>query len=178
MPRRIDPNAKPEPKAPEGADDLNVLAPDVELEVAGRKLTVREYTFLSGMRVRRKAKALIDDLETFVKDGAAVDAGEEDHVDLLAKHFELVRELMLDSIEGADADYLDALSEADGKTLLLTWWNVCGRFFVRVVGARLHDRLVAQFRRRASAGPTSSAPSASPDTAPLATLAPGTPSVN
>lgn len=178
MARKIDPNAKAAAKPQEGADDLDVLSPDIELELAGRTVTVREYRFIGGLRARAKAKPLIDDLEKFVANGNAVEAGVEDYVELLATHDALVRELMLDSIDGADADFIDGLSETDGEALLLTWWGVCGRFFVRVVAARLRDRLLAQARRAVSAGPTSSQPSALPDTAPPANSQPATPSVN
>lgn len=179
MARKLDPHAKAQPKHDPGVEDLNVLLPDVPLELAGRKLTVREYRFIDGLRVRLKAKPLIDDLETLAKDGAAADAGIEDYIDLMAKHDVLVRELMAESIDGADADFIDGLSADDGYALLITWWGVAGRFFVRVVAGRLRDRLLVELRRNAgSAGPTSSASSPLPDTAPLASSATATPSVN
>lgn len=178
MARKIDRNAKPAPVQDTGADDLNVLAPDMQLVIGDRTLTVREYRFMEGLRVRAKARPLIDDLEAFVKDGAAVDAGVEDYVELLAKHSALVRELIADSVQGIDADWIEALDDADGQVLLLTWWGVCGRFFVRVVAARLRDRLLAQARRVASAGPTSSPSLPQPDTAPLQTSESATPSVS
>lgn len=179
MARKLEPNERnPQPQAPAGADDLAVLLPDVPIELAGRKLTVREYRFMQGMQVRAKAKPLIDDLAAFVATGNA-DAGLEDYVELLAKHAELVRELMVESVEGADAAFIDGLNEGDGETLLMTWWGVCGRFFVQVVAARLRDRLLAQLRRNAaSAGPTSSARSPLPDMAAFAASVPTTPSVN
>lgn len=178
MARKVDPHAKPQPKPQDGADDLDVLSPDVELEVGARTVTVREYRFISGLRARAKAKPLIDDLEKFVADGGAAEAGVEDYVELLATHDVLVRELMVDSIDGADADFIDGLNEADGEALLLAWWGVCGRFFVRVVAARLRDRLLAQARRAVSAGPMSLESSPQPDTALPANSAPATPSVN
>lgn len=178
MARKVDPHAKPQPKPDASADDLSVLMPDVPLELAGRKLLVREYRFIDGMRARVKAKPFIEDLETLVKDGAAADAGIEDYIDLMAKHDALVRELMAESIDGADADFIDGLNADDGYALLITWWGVAGRFFVRVVAGRLRDRLLAELRRAASAGPTSSPSSPVPDTAPPATSQPVTPSVN
>jgi hypothetical protein len=178
MARKVDSHAKPQPQPDAAAEDLNVLLPDVDLELAGRKLTVREYRFIGGLRARAKAKPLIDDLEKFVADGGAAEAGVEDYVELLAAHDVLVRDLMLDSIDGADADFIDALSEADGEALLLTWWGVCGRFFVRVVAARLRDRLLAQARRAVSAGPMSSESLPAPDMGQPANSQPATPSVS
>lgn len=165
MARKLDPNT-PRASAPEPTvSDMAVMHPDIELTLAGREVTVREYRFLDGMRARVKAKALIDELETYVADGSAAEAGVEDYVELLARHSDLVRELMLDSIDGADAAWLDALPNDAGTELLLTWWGVCGRFFVQVVAARLRDRLLATARRAAFAGPTSSPTSALPATA-------------
>lgn len=178
MARKVDRNAKKAAKPQDGADDLEVISPDVELELGGRKVTVREYRFRSGFHAVAKAKPLIDDLEKFVADGDAADAGVQDYVELLAKHDALVLDLMLDSVDGADADFIDGLSKADGDALLLTWWGVCGRFFVQVVSARLRDRLLSQARRVASAGPTSSTPSVQQDTAQPANSQIVTPSVN
>lgn len=179
MARKLDSNAKPASVAKDaGLDDLNVLAPDVTLELGGRSITVREYRFMQGLAVRVSAKPLIDDVEAFVADGEATDAGIEDYVELLAKHAALVRTLMADSIEGADAAWIDTLNDVDGQLLLLTWWGVCGRFFVRVVAARLRDRLLAKVRRAASAGPTSMPNSPQPDTAMPQNLETVTPSVN
>lgn len=179
MARKVDPNAKPQPKPDASAEDLNVLMPDVPIEISGRSLVVREYSFIAGLHARAKARPFIDDLESMVKDGAAADAGIEDYIDLMAKHDVLVRELMADSIDGADADFIDGLNAADGYALMATWWGVAGRFFVRVVAGRLRDRLFAELRRTAAlAGPTSSTPSPLPDTVPPASSATATPSVN
>lgn len=164
MARKVDPHAKPAPKPDARANDLNTIFPDVPIEIAGRKLTVREYRFTDGMRARTKGAPLIRDLEDMVKDGAAVDAGIEDYIDVLAKHDALTRELMAESIDGADADFIDGLSADDGYALLIAWWGVAGRFFVRVVAGRLRDRMLTELRRAASAGPTSSTPSPAPDT--------------
>src|SRR5699024_8763762 len=123
------------------------------------------------------------DLEAMVApaggaDAKAVEATTEDYLDLLAKHDELVRELMLDSIEGIDADWLESLNDADGEQLLLAWWGVSGRFFVRRVLARMREKLTQQLLQAASAGATSSPSSSAPVTDPSTVSAPGTPSVN
>ena len=179
MARKIDPNQPaPKPGADNPLEDLYVLAPDVPLTLAGRELTVREYRFIDGLRARAKAVPLIDDLTAMVDAGDAEDAGVEAYLDLLARHEALVRELMVDSIEGADADFIDGLSDVDGTQLLVTWWTVAGRFFWRAVVGRLRDRTLTTLRRRALAGPTSSPASPTPDMAAPANSAPATPSVN
>lgn len=159
-------------------NDLYVLSPDVELTLAGRKLTVREYRFMQGMRMRAIAKPLVEALQALVEDGTAADAGIEVYFDVLGQHVDLTRELMLASIEGADADFLGALGDIDGEQLLATWWTVCSRFFWRAVVARLRDRTLAKLWRAEHVGPTSSAPSPTPATAALPSSASATPSVN
>lgn len=159
-------------------EDLYVAMPDVPLKLAGRELTVREYRFIDGMRARAKAAPLIAALQTLTESGDAGDAGLESYLDLLARHDALVRELMADSIEGADEDFIDGLSAADGEQLLMAWWTVAGRFFWRSVVGRLRDRTLLELRRKASAGPTSSTPSPMPATATSNGSPPATPSDN
>lgn len=185
MAHKIDPNATlgaPAPSAGANAlEDLYVLLPDVSLELGGRKLVVREFTLLQSMRARAKASALIDDVQQLVDDGTAADAGVEAYMDLLARHFVLVRELMAESIDGADVAFIDGLNTLDGERLLTTWWTVTGRFFWRSVVGRLRDRKLLQLRREtaaASAGRTSLPPSPAPAMDALATSPDATPSVN
>lgn len=188
MARKYTPKKSPTAADADSADnpleDLYVAMPDVPLDLAGRKLTVREYRFIDGMRARAKAGPLIDDLQQFVDDGGAQDAGVEAYMDLLAKHETLVRELMADSIEGADADFIDGLSGLDGERLLMAWWSVSGRFFWRAVVGRLRDRTLLELRRReqearskaATAGGRSFTPSFKPDTEISSTSSPASPS--
>lgn len=142
MATRITPPKKTQSAAPdEGADDLAVLNPDATVTITGRELTVREYRFVHGLRVRAKARGLVKDLR------AQMDTGEmltEDVVDVLATHEALVRELMVEAIDGADADWIDGLDDADGETVLLTWWGVCGPFFIRQIARRLTEQVMLQ----------------------------------
>lgn len=165
------------PSVDGGHDDLEIMYPDVTLSIAGREITVREYRFLDGLRARAKGKALIDALEPMISSGAAVEAGVEDYVDMLAVHHDVVVDLMADSVSGADRDWIDSLDMEDGLVLMHAWWGVCGRFFIRVVAARLRDRLMAK-ARRASAGQTSSTSSVEPDTVAPTNSATGTPGAN
>lgn len=180
MARKIDPNAKPAPapceKEADGADDLTILHPDLELELAGRKVTVREYRFVPGLRVRAKAKPLVADLQAQIETGEALT---EDVIDILAKHEALVRELILESIEEADADWIESLDDHDGQQLLLAWWGVNGPFFLGQIVRRLADRAVFKARlAAASDGATPSPSSSQPATASPTSSAPGTPTVN
>lgn len=166
MARKIDPENPAAPAsdaaAPNPLDDLFTLMPDVELEVAGRKLIVHEASFALTQRFRARAGALIDDLTKLVDDGTAAEAGIETYLDVLARHQSVVDGLMVDSIDGADIDFIQRLNQLDGQRLLATWWTVTGRFFWRAVVGRLRDRTLVELRRQASAGSTSSSPSPAP----------------
>jgi hypothetical protein len=146
----------PKPKAEEGGNDLAVLHPDVTCEIGDRTVTVREYRFIDGMRARAIGQPLIDELQAMRDGGRLQDAVLEDYIDMLARHPDVTRTLILDSVEGADADWIDSLSEGDGFSLVAQWWGVCGRFFARILVRRAAERVLHQARR---AGATSSASS-------------------
>jgi hypothetical protein len=162
MARKIDPNASATPPTDDPGEDLAIVQPDQELELAGCKVTVLEYRFVDGLRVRAKAKALVADLRSLVESGEALT---EDVLDVLATHGTLVRELMAEATDGADADWIDSLSADDGETLLLTWWAVNGPFFMRQIVRRLAEKAVFEAQLNGSAGPTSSIGSSRPATA-------------
>lgn len=157
--------------------DLAILYPDVTLEIAGRTLTVREYRFIDGLRVRAKGKPLADDLQGMIDGGAVADATVEDYLDMLARHDVLVRQLIVDSIEGVDADWIEALDEDDGRMLMVTWWGVCGRFFVRNAIRKAAERALAAVARQ-QVGSTSSPRSQPVAMAPATNSSATTPSVN
>jgi len=166
----------PAPKPDDGSKDLGILNPDITLELAGRTVTVREPRFVQGLRIRAKAHELTRDLTASIKSGEGFT---DDVLDVLAKHDELARELVCEVTEGADVDWIEGLSDADGEKLLLAWWTCCGPFFVRQIARRLADEIRMQaLVDSATAGATSSTPSPAPDTEPPTSLASATPSVN
>lgn len=165
--------AKPvEAPAPEtGADDLLVLHPDATQTIGGRAVTMRAYRFVPGMRVRAKSPQLVRDLQAQIESGTALT---EEITDVLAAHEALVRELMLDAIEGADqeparaewAAWIAGLDDTDGELLLLVWWGVCGPFFLRTIVRRWHQaRQLKEDMDALFAGLTSMPASSSPATA-------------
>lgn len=182
MAKKVD---KPvEASAPEsGADDLATLHPDAALPIAGRTVTMREYRFVPGMAVRVKGKPLTDALRGQIKSGSALT---EDIIDVLAAHAALVRELMLDAIEGADkepartdwAAWIEGLGDADGEQLLLLWWSVCGPFFLRQAVRRIGQQIQLQADLERLAGATSTPASPPPATAMPSDSARLTPSAN
>lgn len=153
MARKLDqPEAAPAapasaPAAPaDGADDLAVLYPDATLTLAGRAITVREYGFIAGLQLRAQMAPFIRDLEaTF----AAGDGYTDDVLAVVGQHAELVRAAIAQSA-GVEPEWIDTLHGADAEVLQLTWWAVCGPFFVRQLLRRAQEK--AQRRQLLSGG--------------------------
>lgn len=160
------------PDAPSPADnpleDLAKAIPDVDLNIGGETVTVREYCLEYGLRARAAAGPLLEDLGALLDSRQAADAGFEAYMDILAKRPALTRDLVAMSLADPDADDLDAemrrgrslvkrLRGADAERLLMTWWGVCGPFFWRLVVGRQRDQLLRKIRETARAGQTSSA---------------------
>lgn len=167
MAHLFEPNAKAAIAAPseveQAAADLAILHPDVDLKLCGRTLTLREYRFVDGLKARTIGKPLTDAIGAWMDAGNVEQHDVEDYVDMLAEHADVVRELMLMSIVGADAEFIDGLSDADGETLLVNWWVVCGRFFVRLALRKLAAQAMQKIAARA--GSTFATGSQSPATA-------------
>jgi hypothetical protein len=165
--------AKPvEAPAPDtGADDLQVLHPDGTVTIDGRTLAIRLYRFVPGMRVRAKSQQLVHDLQAQIESGTALS---EEIMDVLAAHEVLVRELIVDAIEGADeepvrvelASWVAGLDDTDGEQLMLVWWGVCGPFFLKTIVRRWQQARQLQADMAAlHAGPMSMPASPPPATA-------------
>jgi len=171
------PKADPQSSMEKALDDLYVMQPDVELDVGDRKITIGEYRLFDGMTARAKGAPLIDELESLAKDASAADAGIEKYLDILAKHRELTRELILLAVPEEDREFVGSVKGPDAERLLMTWWGTCSRFFWRAVVGRQRDRVMAELRRKTNpTGPTSSTRSPAPDTAAPATSDASTPS--
>lgn len=162
-------------QAETSANDLDIMQPDHTITVGGRTVTVMEYRFTDGLRVRAKARPFVRDLQAQVETGEML---AEDVLDIIAAHADLVRELVLDAVEGADEDWLHGLDDEDGQTVLLTWWAVNGPFFMRQIVRRLAERMAFKATTQGRAGSTSSTGSSAPATASPVTSAPGSRSVN
>lgn len=158
MARKIDPaapRATAQAKPDQGADDLAIIHPDRTLTIAGREVTLREYRFTEGLFVRARCKQLLADLHAQIKTGEMLT---EDVLDVLATHSDLVLSLITESA-GVEREWLEGLSLTDGDQMMMTWWAVCGPFFVRPIARRLGQELLL---KTASVGLTSSPASPQP----------------
>lgn len=171
MARKVKPKTQPRPD--EGRDDLSVLHPEITLTLAGRAITVREYGFIEGLRLRAELAPLVADL------GKLFEGGEgllEDVLDVLGTHAEAVQRAIAASA-GVDMDWVAKLGDAEGDQLVQAWWGVCGPFFVRQIVRRLRERLARAQLAGVSDGATPTPTSPPPDTAPPSSLV-DTPSGN
>ncbi|MFT0531602.1 DUF6631 family protein [Castellaniella hirudinis] len=114
------------------ADDLDILHPERTETIGGRQVTVREFTFVEGLRANALAKPFIDDLvKVFSK-------GEPDYETVLAvigAHDAVVIEMVAMATD-VDADWVRALPPEDGELLLAMWWGANAGFFGRAIVRR------------------------------------------
>ncbi|MFU4637262.1 hypothetical protein ACM71F_30855, partial [Pseudomonas aeruginosa] len=62
MGRKVERETQPAPATDPGADDLQILHPERTLEVQGRMVTMREYGFVEGLKLRATMQPFLDDL--------------------------------------------------------------------------------------------------------------------
>lgn len=152
------------PKAAKPQEDLQVLSPDREITVAGKKVLVREYAFIEGLRIRAAAKPLIEDLQKLLEHDSRI----TDYIDIIADHQALAIELMAIS-SGLTADEITALSDNDGLLLADVWWTVNGPFFMRAVWRKMDLEKMLKGRAGQTLSSTSSAPGTDTATSSTAT---------
>ena len=136
-----------------GADDLEVLHPEREVTIAGRKLVVREYGFVEGLQLRPLYKPIIDSLKPALAEGELPEL--EDVLDLLAVHANALPDLIAASCDQPVEWVARHLGLEAGHNLMLVWWGVNGPFFVRSAAGQLLSERVRALGR---AGATSTQP--------------------
>jgi hypothetical protein len=155
---KLPPQAAPAPQP--GDEDLAILHPERTLEIAGREITVREYGFITGLRLRPLMQPILDDLHRLVTAGQSADLGAI--MALLGTHWEATLALAAEAAE-VERDWIDSLDPQQGELLLTVWWSVCGPFFWRnVLGRVAAERLAQAQAAPGRAGPTSTSASSPP----------------
>jgi hypothetical protein len=145
-------------------DDLVVLHPEQTVTINGQEITVREYGFIEGLKLRPLMKPLHDRLYEITQSGQRIEL--ESILDVVADNPGELTQLIATSA-GVNVSWINSLNDADGTLLMMTWWGVCGPFFVRKLSDRLMTaQLQRQAERNAIAGATFTPPS-SPMATPL-----------
>jgi hypothetical protein len=142
------------------ADDLEILIGAQTVPIRGEEVTVREFNFGEQLKHWAALTALSDAL------APAFDAPEEEKLtkilDALATHGEAILPLAA-LASGKTVEWMRALNGDEGAALLLAFWTVNVRFFVRRLQRQAFAREVLNVTR---AGAPSSPPSSGTDTAP------------
>jgi len=143
----------------DGADDLEILHPERQLEIAGVKVTMREYGFVEGMRLATKAAPIVHAIKGLSTDltGAGLEYSALEAV--FAAHMDTITDMAAQACDQPVA-WVRTLPPEDGENLIFTWWAVNGSFFVR----RLLRDLAMRVAGQASAGATSTPVSRQPAT--------------
>lgn len=158
MARKVtDANAAPAAsKEAAGADDLSVLMPDGQLTIDGQTITVNEYRFFDGLALRDQARPFFDDLYTLLapeQHDQPPPSFDDFEIQLLAKHKALVMQMVALST-GQTPEWVAALGDEDGEAVMMTWWQVNSRFFIR----RVMRRALQERMSNPSAGVSSTTP--------------------
>lgn len=134
-------------------DDLVVLHPEQSLTINGCNITVREYGFVEGLKLRPLMKPLLERLYQVTTSGQRIEL--ESVLDAVADHPSEVLQLIAISAD-VEQSWINELNDADGTLLMMTWWGVCGPFFVRKLQDRMMRSLLQQqAQQKALAGVTS-----------------------
>ena len=145
---------QPKAKKAPGAD-LDVLYPNREALIAGRKIVLREYGFVEGLRLRPLTRPFADDLYTVF--GKGTPPGYEEVLDIIGRHADTVLELAAIAAD-VEVEWVRKLSSADGDLLLLLWWGANSPFFIQNLLRRVGiEQEVARLQNLA--GATSTPPS-------------------
>lgn len=114
------------------ADDLDILHPERTETIAGIVVTMREFTFVEGLRVNALGKPFIDDLYRAFSQG---DPDYETVLALVGVHYEAVL-VMVAMAADVDPAWVRALPPEDGELILALWWGANAGFFGRAIVRR------------------------------------------
>lgn len=141
------------------ASDLEVLFPDREVTLAGKTFTMKELRFAQQLQYHHLLQPIIKGFDQVDLD-ASIEDSANNVLDILSLEYESVIQLMA-ICSGQSVSWIKSLPSAEGEELLLFWWAVNSRFFIRrqLRKAQLKVQLANQ-----TIGETSSPPLSKQDT--------------
>lgn len=124
------------------AEQVEVLAPDLSITIAGREITMREPSWLEAIELEARLAPVIEDLRKMT-DGADADADVflQATLQITLTHTELLLDVIA-RLAGVTREWMETLSDTEGQTLMLLFWKVNAHFFGRRLG--LARRLAAK----------------------------------
>ena len=109
--------------------ELEILFPTAEIEVAGEKLEVKEYTLKQQLQYNAKFVPFINALRATLGNSQE-DFSLDDLMVCLSANYQNVMELVAISIN-KPVEFVESLGNQDGEALLIIWWGVNSDFFTR-----------------------------------------------
>ena len=113
----------------DAATDVEVIHPERVIQIKGEDITVDEFGFLQGLSAGPLARPLLDDMAICFEEKGD-DIAMEEISELFGLHREILIHLM-SMVTGKSRDWIMALNDKDGMTLMMTFWQVNSGFFVR-----------------------------------------------
>ena len=111
------------------AEEIEILAPDQAVTIAGERVVVREFRYVEGMRLAAKIEPLLERLRALMESDEEpddqqvydrlVNADPDAMIDLMAQACDHPRE------------WVEALGDEDGMFLANAFWRANRGFFVR-----------------------------------------------
>lgn len=138
-----------------GSDDLTILHPNQTRKIAGINITVREYGWVEGLKLRELANPILLDIEKLMVDGTVPDFDQLRVI--LGKHYAATLQLIAQAAD-VDVEFLETLNQRDGELIEAVWWGCNGPFFMHSVIKNISDKRMVKILR----GGRTSTPSSSP----------------
>lgn len=137
-----------------GSDDLTILHPNQTRKIAGINITVREYGWVEGLKLRELANPILLDIEKQMVDGTVPDFDQLRVI--LGKHCAATLQLIAQAAD-VDVEFLETLNQRDGELIEAMWWGCNGPFFMHSVIKKISDkRLVKVLQGGRTSTPNSS----------------------
>ncbi|MEE8128191.1 DUF6631 family protein [Candidatus Vondammii sp. HM_W22] len=112
-------------------DEAEILYPDKTIQIGGREVTIREFSFRDGLDLGPMIAGLMAVLDKTVGDGSDLSG----LFDALYQYPDVLEHMLLKST-CQDKTWLDGLCSADGDMLVMTFWGVNAGFFTRRLATR------------------------------------------
>lgn len=145
------------PAAKSGADDLTILHPNQTRKIAGINITVREYGWVEGLRLRELAHPILLDIEKHMVDGTVPDFDQLRVI--LGNHCKATLQLIAQAAN-VDVEFLETLSQRDGELIEAMWWGCNGPFFMHSVIKKISEKRMVEVLHGGRTSTQNSSPTA------------------
>lgn len=116
------------------AEQVDILAPEITLTIAGREVRMREPTWVESLDL----EPVLEPCVTFMReqlDGTEITPDASDEFLKLLLHMMRAHKTEMVAVMAFCGDvepaWVEALNDADGRTFMLLYWRVNWHFFVR-----------------------------------------------